>query len=91
MDNLLTTNEEKRFDAWVHSPTVFSSNRDELIIAYKLGKLMQFPASRVLKALRGREGLDPKMLKQVEDFVAGEQSLAFTGDPPARLVVLTDA
>jgi hypothetical protein len=90
MDNSLTCDEKCRFDAWVHSPTVFSSNTDELIIAFKLGKLLHYPASRVLKALRGLEGLDPEMVQQIEDFVMHEQSLTFTREPPARLVMLTN-
>ena len=84
----MTGDEKCRFDAWVHSPTVFSSNTDELIIAFKLGKLLRYPASRVLKALRGLEGLDREMVQQIEDFVTQEQSLMFTREPPARLVVL---
>ena len=88
MDNLLTSDEKCRFDAWLHSPTVFSSNKDELIIAFKLGGLLHYPASRVLKALRGVDGPDREMVQQVEDFVQNEQSLTFSGKPPARLVVL---
>jgi len=89
MDNSLTADEKRRFDAWVHSPTVYSSDVDELIVAFKLGSLLRHPASRVLKALRGLQGLDREMVFQVEDFVLNEQSLAFTGESPARLVVLT--
>lgn len=91
MDNSLTPDEKCRFDAWLHSPTVFSSDTDELIIAFKLGKLFRYPASKVLKALRGLDGLDREMAEQVEQFVMREQSLAFTREPPARLVVLTAA
>jgi hypothetical protein len=90
MDNSLTPDEKCRFDAWVHSPTVFSSNTDELIIAFKLGNLLHYPASRVLKALRGLEGLDQEMVQRVEDVVMQEQSLIFTREPPLRLVVLTN-
>ena len=89
MDNSLTSDERRRFDAWLHSPTVSSSNTDELIIAFKLGGLLHYPASRVLKALRGLDGPDREMVQQVEDFVQNEQSLTFTSEPPARLVVLT--
>ena len=88
MDNSLTPDEKCRFDAWLHSPTVFSSNTDELIIAFKLGNLLHYPASRVLKALRGLEGLEREMVQQVEDFVMHEQSLYFSSEPPHRLVVL---
>ena len=90
MNNSLTYDEKCRFDAWLHSPTVFSSNIDELIIAFKLGSLLHYPASRVLKALRGLEGLDREMVQQVEDFVLREQSLDFSREPPHRLVVLTN-
>jgi hypothetical protein len=89
MDNLLTSDERRRFDAWLYSPSVSSSNTDELIIAFKLGRQLHYPASRVLKALRGLDGLDREMVQQVEDFVLNEQSLSFTCEPPARLVVLT--
>lgn len=89
MDNSLTFDERRRFDAWLYSPTVFSSNTDELIIAFKLGRLLQYPASRVLKALRGLAGLDQEMVQQVENFVLNEQTLNFTSEPPTRLVVLT--
>ena len=89
MDNSLTFDERRRFDAWLHSPTVFSSNTDELIIAFKLGGLLHYPASKVLKVLRGVDGPDQEMVQQVEDFVMNEKSLSFTCEPPARLVVLT--
>ncbi len=89
MDNSFTSDERRRFDAWLHSPTVFSSNTDELIIAFKMGGLLHHPASRVLKALRGLEGPDREMVQQVEDFVLNEPSLTFTCEAPARLVVFT--
>jgi len=88
MDISLTPEEERRFQAWRHSPSVFSSSVDELVIAYKLGKHLHYPPSRVLKALRGLEGLDREMIRQVEDYVNQDASLSFAGDPPARLVVL---
>ncbi len=91
MDNSLTPDEKRRFDAWRFSPSVYSANVDELIIAYKLGRMLRYPASKVLKALRGLEGLDRDMVQRVEDFVLKEQSLAFTGEPPARLVKLTNS
>ena len=90
MDSLLTSDEKRRFDAWLHSPTVFSSNKNELIIAFKLGSLLRYPASRVLKALRGLDGLDREMVQKVEDFVLNEQSLTFSCESPARLAVFTN-
>ena len=87
MDNSLTFGEKRRFDAWLHSPTVFSDSTDELIIAFKLGGLLQYPASRVLKALRGLDGPSREIVRQVEDYIQSEQSLSFSGKPPARLVV----
>jgi hypothetical protein len=89
MDNSLTPDERRRFHAWVYSPSVSSSNRDELIIAFKLSKILSYPGSRVLKALRGIPGLDAAMVRTVEDFVMNDASLAFTGEPPARMVRLT--
>ena len=91
MDNSLTPDERRRFDAWLFSPSVFSCNEDELIIAYKLGRLLNYPASKVLKALRGLEGLDRELVRRVEDFVCKEQSLAFTSESPGRLVKLTNS
>ena len=91
MDNILTSNEKRRFDAWLHSPTVFSSNTDELIIAFKLGGLLRYPASKVLKALRGLDGLDREIVQKVEGFVLNEQSLTFSCESPARLVVFTNS
>lgn len=90
MDNLLTPDEKRRFTAWVYSPSVFSSHRDELIIAFKLSKILHYPASRVLKALRGMPGLDQGMMHSVEDFVQSDASLVFTGEPPSRLVKLVN-
>lgn len=91
MDNSLTSDEQRRFHAWVYSPSVSSPDRDELIIAFKLSKILHYPASRVLKALRGLPGLDQEMLRCVEDFVISDASLEFTGEPPARLVRLVSS
>ncbi|MBT4519934.1 MAG: hypothetical protein HOC23_07995 [Halieaceae bacterium] len=85
----LTADQQIRFDAWVHSPSVFSSDTDELIIAFKLGRIFPYPASRILKALRGVEGLDPAMVGDIESYVMAEPALVFSGEPPSRLVALT--
>ncbi len=89
MDNSLTPDEERRFNAWRYSPSVSSDSRDELIVAFKLGKLLPFPASKALKALRGLAGLNPELVMMVEDYVRNEPSLAFRGEPPHRLAVFT--
>jgi hypothetical protein len=90
MDNSLTPDEKRRFGAWRYSPSVFSTSTDELIVAYKLGKLLRYPPSRVLKALRGLQGLDAAMSQAVDETVAQDSSLTFTGEPPTRLVVFID-
>lgn len=86
MNNLLPPDEQRRFKAWTFSPSVYSTNSDELIIAYKLGKLLHYPSSKVLKALRGLEGLSPAMVQQVEEYVMADPSLVFSGEAPTRLV-----
>ena len=87
MDNSLTPDEDRRFNAWCYSPTVSSDSRDELIVAYKLGRLLRLPPSKVLKALRGHEGLAPELVASIEGYVRDEPSLELTGEPPERLVV----
>lgn len=86
MDTSLTPDEMRRFRAWRMSPSVFSTDQDELIIAFKLGKMLCSPSSRVLKALRGREGVDPDLVRRVEQYVSQVPELAFTGEKPNRLV-----
>lgn len=87
MDNSLTPDEERRFSAWRYSPSVSSNSRDELIVAFKLGKLLRMPSSKVLKALRGWEGLPPELVEAVAQYVANDPSLELTGEAPHRLVV----
>jgi hypothetical protein len=87
MDNSLTDDEHRRFSAWRYSPSVSSGSRNELIVAFKIGKLLHFPSSKVLKALRGREGLAPELVEAVEQYVMDEPSLQLTGESPERLVV----
>ena len=86
MNLSMTAEEERRFDAWVHSPTVHSKDRDELIIAFKISKQLNLVPSKVLKALRGREGPDEKTIAMVEELVAASSALEFFQSAPDRLV-----
>jgi len=91
MDASLTAQEKRMYDVWMHSPTVSSSDPLETILAYKISKLIQLPASKTLKALRGLPGLDPEVTRRVEAFVAEDPSLRFEAGGEHRRIVLVES
>jgi hypothetical protein len=91
MDSSLTAQEKIRFDAWLHSPSVFGPDRVELILAYKIARKFNAVPSKALKVLRGVEGQSPELVALLENYVADEPGLCFTGEPPQRRVALVSA
>jgi hypothetical protein len=90
LDASLSDDEKRIYDVWLHSPSVFASDPVETILAFKIAKLLQYPGSKVLKALRGQEGLDPEMVRRVEEFVRGDPALRFVPDGDARRISLEE-
>ena len=88
MDASLTPDEERRYFIWLHSPSVSASDPVETILAYKISKVLGYPGSRVLKALRGQSGLDPEMVRRVEELVRDDPQLDFVGEGDARRIVV---
>jgi hypothetical protein len=80
MDCALTPSQRRSYVAWLHSPSVFSSDPSETILAFKIAAATGCVASRVLRALRGESGLDPALVARVEAFVAADASLDFVID-----------
>ena len=88
MDCSLSADEERRFAAWLHSPSVFGPDRNELILAWKISRRCGTVPSRTLRALRGVDGVDPELRARLERFVEQEPGLTFVQDPPVRRVAL---
>jgi len=89
LDATLDAHERSLYAGWIHSPSVASSDPIETILAFKIGRLLNYPGSRVLKALRGQTGLDPEMVRRVEAFVAEEPNLEFERQGTGRRIRLT--
>jgi hypothetical protein len=77
LDATLDAHERSLYAGWIHSPSVASKDPFEMILAFKIGRLLDYPGSRVLKVLRGHGGLDAEMVRRVESFVAEEPNLEF--------------
>ncbi len=90
MDTSLDLQQQRRFDAWMHSPSVFGPDRGELVLAFKIAQQHNAVPSRVLKVLRGVAGQDPQLVATIEQFVALEPTLGFVGEPPVRRVCLLE-
>ncbi len=88
MDCSLNADEERRYRAWVHSPTVFSTDEEELILAFKISRVLHRSPSGTLKALRGVPGLNDELVCEVEDFVAQDSSLTYRQDGALRRIGL---
>jgi hypothetical protein len=86
MDASLEPHEKSLYAGWIHSPTVASRDPVETVLAFKIGRLLNFPGSRVLKAFREVPGLDPELLRKVEAFVAEEANLEFVKDGESRRI-----
>lgn len=90
MDTLLDLQQQRRFDAWLHSPSVFGPDRDELVLAFKIAHQLSAVPSKALKVLRGVDGQDPQLVASIEQFVAQEPSLGFVGESPQRRIRLVE-
>ncbi len=90
MDCTLSSSEKRQYDAWMHSPTVFSTIPSETILAFKISRLLHQPPSKTLKALRGVAELDSALREAVESYVMKTPSLAFEQSPPKRLITLIE-
>jgi hypothetical protein len=90
MDTSLDIQQQRRFDAWLHSPSVFGPDRDELVLAFKIAQQHSAVPSKVLKVLRGVVGQDPQLVATIEQFVALEPALGFVGEAPLRRVCLLE-
>ena len=88
MDCSLSIEDRRRFEAWLHSPSVHGPDPEELILAYKIARTLHAVPSKVLKALRGAEGVQPELVERIEQFVADDPDLVFRGRPPQRRVSL---
>ena len=91
MDCTLSADEERRYVAWLHSPSVHGPDRNELILAWKIARQTRAVPSRALKALRGVDGADPELVRRLEAYVEAEPGLTFVGEPPQRRAALAGA
>ena len=91
MDCVLSDGEKRQYDAWMHSPSVFSSIPAEAIRAFKIARILHQPPSKTLKALRGIAEVDAVLREEVECYVNNNPALAFENTPPQRLIVLTQS
>lgn len=91
MDATLDAHEKSLYAGWIHSPSVASKDPVEMILAFKIGRLLNYPGSRVLKVLRAQSGLDPEMVERVEAFVAEESNLAFEWEGEVRRIRIVEA
>lgn len=91
MDCELSASEKRQYDAWMHSPSVFSSILEETILAFKIARILHQPPSKTLKALRGIAEVDTTMREDVESYVNDNPALGFENSPPKRLIVLTQS
>jgi len=78
MDLELKGHDKRIYEVWLRSPSVFSSDPNETLLAFKIGLAIGLPASRVLKVLRAQPGLDAALEGRVVDFVEQEPNLDFT-------------
>ncbi len=91
MDCSLTAEEKNRYDAWLHSPSVFSSDPIEMILAFKIARALHLPPTKTLKVLRGMEGQNEEFVRRVEVFVINEPTLVFAQEPPERRIGLVES
>ena len=75
MDYDFSESDERRYIAWLYSPTVFSDTPGETILAYKISKIFHMSPSGTLRALRGIPGQNPDIVQKVEEFVAKNESV----------------
>jgi len=90
MDASLSELERRLYVSWLHSPSVFSDDPTETILAFKISRILSYPGSRVLKALRGQPGLDEELVRRVEAFVAADPTLRFVQEGERRRIVLVE-
>jgi len=88
LDASLSDHEERMFEVWRFSPTVHSNDRTELVLAFKIGRELLVPGSRVLKALRQVPGVDPAIVERVEAFVQDDPKLGYDESGEMRRIVL---
>jgi hypothetical protein len=88
MDCSLTIEDRRRYEAWLHSPSVYGPDPQELILAYKIARVLHAVPSKALKALRGVAGVDADLVERIEQFVADDANLSFVGQSPNRRVCL---
>lgn len=91
LDCVFTETEEHRYIAWLYSPSVFTDTPSETMLAYKISKLLKINPTSTLRILRGMPDQNPDWVAIIENFVAANASVSFTGKPPKRLIVLTDS
>jgi len=89
MDCSLTSSEKRRYEAWLHSPSVISPDFVETILAVKIAMKFHYAPTATLRALRGQERHDEKLTHVLEAFVTNDPSLAFRQDGPVRRVALS--
>jgi hypothetical protein len=90
VDCELTDSERRRYDAWLHSPSVYSQFPEETILAYKIARLLHTIPSKTLRALRGGEPQDAALSSRIEAFVQAEPGISFKGETPRRRVVMVE-
>ena len=90
MDTELSEHEERIYRVWMHSPSVFSRDPTESILAFKIANELRLPGSRVLKVLRGAPVPDPELVRNVERFVEEDPTLAFVQEGSARRITLVE-
>ncbi len=90
MDDTLLGHAARLFEVWRYSPSVYSSDRTELVLAFKIARLLHLPGSKVLKALRGVPGPTEEMVRRVELFVESDPTLVYVQDGDRRRIALVD-
>jgi len=86
MDTELSGHDERIFHVWRRSPSVYSSDMTELILAFKISLVLEAPGSKVLKALRRQPGVSEEIVRRVEELVEQDDALGFVEEGETRRI-----
>ena len=79
--------DRRPFETWLATKAVSTPENAEMVIAWKLSRIIGVTPSQMIRALRGQQGLPAGLVARVERLVAANPTIEFSDDAGLRRTV----
>ncbi len=80
--------EQREYENWLDSSSTSTPHSPEMVIAWRLSRILGENPTKVIRSLRNQRGQSPDLIRRLERIVENNPTLRFVADGRVRRVAL---